>query len=119
MPDSLAMIARMLATQPETTRLSPPEELAFRVWALKNGIRDLDHPDSKYDYRGYWKNVAAKGGNGTQMMADGLHFTDTYKQHGHPSFSAESQYSRGLWDGGQWLDDTTLMPPPVPSHKRR
>lgn len=99
----------------ETTRLSPREEAAFRMWALQNSIRDVDHPQSRYDYRGYWKDIASRGGDATKMYDDGLHFPDIYKQHGHPSFSVESQYSRGLWDGGQWLGDV-LVGPPMPSH---
>lgn len=113
----LADLLRMIATPPETTALPPREEAAFQMWALQNGIRDVDHPESRYDYRGYWKDIAARGGDATKMYDDGLHFPDTYKQHGHPSFSVESQYSRGLDDGGQWLGET-LIPPPVPSHRR-
>lgn len=102
----------------ERTKLTPREESAFQLWALQNQIRDLDHPQSLYDYRGYWRDVASRGGNHTQMQPDGLHFTDTYKQHGHPSFSVESQYSRGLQDGGQWLPGDVLMAPPMPSHQQ-
>lgn len=112
-PDTLAMLMRMLSAAPETTRLSPSDELAFRVWALKNGITDMDQPQSHYDYRGYWK------ANGNAPIRFGVdHFTDTYKQHGHPTFSVESQYSRGLQDGGQWLTEDVQMPAPMPSHRK-
>lgn len=95
----------------ENTVLSPDDEQAFRQWIAQNNIHDLDHPDSHYDYRGFWKQTqGAPHPPGSEM-----HFPDTFKQHGHPSFSVESRYSRGLQDGGQWLGDT-LIPPPMPSH---
>lgn len=82
------------------------------MWALQNKIADVDAPQSRYDYRGYWKE------HGNAPIRFGVdHFTDTYKQHGHPLFSAESKYSRGLQDGGQWIGEDTLIPPPVPSHR--
>ena len=95
----------------EQTSLTPTEEQFFYRWIRDNRITDLDQPDSYYDYRGYWKE------HGSEPIRFGIdHFTDTYKQHGHPTFSAESQYSRGLQDGGQWLGET-LIPPPVPAHR--
>lgn len=101
----------------ERTVLSPEDERQFLAWVRANGIQDLDHPDSHYDYRGYWKAVASKGQDVRQMNAqDGrLHYPDTFKQHGHPTFSVESQYSRGLQDGGRWIGDT-LVAPPMASH---
>ena len=106
-------LASLLTTQPEVTRLPPREEVAFRMWALQNGITDIDRPGSHYDYRGYFKEF---GGAPIRFGVD--HFTDTYKQHGHPTFSAESQYSRGLQDGGQWLPGDVLVDPPMASHRR-
>jgi hypothetical protein len=104
----------------ETTQLSPLEAILFQKWIADNGVQDLDHPDSHYDYRGYWKNVANKGDNRTQLMNDGLHFTDQYKQHGHPTFSVESQYSKGPFDGGMWAGDVYLpqMTPAI-GHTRK
>lgn len=96
--------------RPETTPLTPREEAAFQQWALASGIRDVDSPHSRYDYRGYWKAVASQGGDQTKQYADGPHFPDTYKQHGHPSFSVESQYSAGPWDGGRWLGEDYVPP---------
>lgn len=90
----------------ERTALTPADELTFQLWARRNGIRDVDHPQSFYDYRGYWKSVASKGGDQRQTYADGPHFPDTYKQHGHPTFSVESQYSAGPWDGGRWRGES-------------
>lgn len=90
----------------ERTPLTPAEEAAFQAWAKQNGVTDVDHPQSRYDYRGYWKSVASTGGDQRKAYDDGLHFPDTYKQHGHPSFSVESQYSAGPWDGGRWLGES-------------
>ena len=97
----------------ETTTLSPGAEAAFRKWVAANRIADVDHPDSHYDYRGYFQE------HGAAPMQFGVdHFTDTYKQHGHPTFSQESQYSRGMADGGMWLNDTTLLQQPKMTRSR-
>ncbi len=100
----------------ETTILTPAEERAFRVWAKENKIVGVDHPDSHYDMRGYWKDIASKGGSEMKINAQDhkLHFPDTYKQHGHPTFSQESRYSRGPADGGMWVGDPaeTLLEQP-------
>ena len=93
---------------PETTPLTPTQEKSFQAWARANQITDVDHPDSFYDYRGFWK---ATGG--PKMTFGEVHFPDTFKQHGHPTFSQESQYSRGFWDGGMWVDDQYLAQPPM------
>ena len=98
---------------PERTRLSLDDEVKFQRWAVINGIRDVDHPDSHYDYRGYWKST-----NGSPIDPN-QHFPDTFKQHGHPTFSIESQYSRGPYDGGLWNDDVFIPQlNPVISHRR-
>ena len=94
----------------EDTPLTADEEREFRSWALFNGVRDVDHPESHYDYRGYWKKVARSGQDQRKAYDDGLHFPDTYKKHGHPTFSVESQYSTGPGDGGRW-DGETFVPP--------
>lgn len=116
MPRKLADLIRPMASHlpqsTEVTRLSPPEEMAFQQWAAANQIADANDPRSQYDYRGYFKEF---GGAPVRFGVD--HFTDTYKQHGHPTFSVESQYSRGLQDGGQWLSDDVQIGPPLPSHK--
>jgi hypothetical protein len=92
---------------PEITTLTAPEETAFQQWAATNQITDVDHPDSHYDYRGYFK---ATGGTPMQFGVD--HFPDTFKQHGHPTFSVESQYSKGALDGGRWEGETFVAPVP-------
>jgi hypothetical protein len=89
----------------ERTVLSPDEEQRFRAWVATNQISDVDHPDSHYDYRGYWKE------HGDTPITFGTdHFTDTYKQHGHPTFSVESQYSAGPFDGGRWRGEQFVPP---------
>lgn len=85
----------------DTTVLTPEDESRFRQWIQANGITDLDHPDSHYDYRGFWK--ATQGAS--HPPGSELHFPDTFKQHGHPTFSVESQYSSGPNDGGHWVND--------------
>lgn len=89
----------------ETTILNPLEEQLFLRWIKQNNISDLDHPDSLYDYRGYWKE------HGDTPIKFGVdHFPDTWKQHGHPTFSRESQYSTGAYDGGRWGPNDTYLP---------
>lgn len=97
----------MPAVTRDVTPLSPDEERAFWAWAQANGIRDVDHPDSHYDYRGFWKQTQGAA----HPPGAELHFPDTFKQHGHPTFSQESQYSRGPWDGGLWQGETFLPQP--------
>jgi hypothetical protein len=96
----------------ERTPLTPNEEAQFQQWVLDNKIPDVDNPDSHYDYRGFWRSTRGAA----HPPGSALHFPDTFKQHGHPTFSVESQYSRGLQDGGRWLSDDVQMGPPEPSH---
>lgn len=98
----------------EETFLSPLQEVLFRRWIAANkdvpGIQGWDQPDARYDIRGFFADK--------ERLADwkpGDHGPDTYKQHGHPTFSVESKYSRGLQDGGQWIGEA-LIDPPMPSH---
>lgn len=89
----------------ETTVLRPEQEAGFRKWLKTNNVRDLDHPDSHYDYRGAYLAGEGRG-------ADSGHFTDRFKQHGHPTFSTQSQYSTGPKDGGDWIGDDYLPSAP-------
>lgn len=99
MPQTPTADAPHIPTERETTRLSPFEEVLFKAWATKSGIEDLDS-EGKYDYRGFWKD------NGPVNYRWGQdHLPDTYKQHGHPTFSVESKYSKGSYDGGRWIGD--------------
>ncbi len=79
----------------EVTSLPPGSGAGFDNWIRQNNVRDLDNPDSHYDYRGAYTGGVGRG-------ADSGHFPDTYKQHGHPTFSIESQYSKNSNDGGTW-----------------
>lgn len=94
----------------ETTRLAPEDETKFAAWVRQNGVADVDDPRSHYDYRGYWRDIASQGGDQTKAYEDGLHFPDTYKQHGHPTFSVESRYSAGPEDGGEWNGEQFVSP---------
>lgn len=81
----------------ETTTLSPSEEEQFQAWARANKIKDANDPAANYDYRGFWRE---SGGAKVRFGVD--HFPDKFKQHGHETFSVESQYSSGAGDGGRW-----------------
>lgn len=85
----------------EVTALTPAEEDTYRRWLKASQITDAESPDAHYDYRGYFKET-----NGAAVpMSTDRHFPDTYKQHGHPTFSVESKYSKGANDGGRWEGD--------------
>ncbi len=87
---------------PETTKLSPLEEQLFLRWVRDNQINDVDAPESRYDYRGFFLSG--------EPHRIGDHFPDTFKQHGHPTFSVESKYSTGPGDGGRWIGDKFVPP---------
>lgn len=102
----------------ERTDLSPLEEPRFRAWARQSNVTDVDAPDSYYDYRGLYKEL---GGKPVPISPD-RHFPDTYKTHGHPTFSIESQYSTGPDDGGSWQGETYVpagTKPKIPSIRER
>lgn len=82
-------------TNGEQTQLSAQQQPGFQHWLQQNHVSDLDNPDSHYDYRGAYAGGVGRG-------ASTGHFPDTYKQHGHPTFSIESQYSKNSNDGGSW-----------------
>lgn len=92
------------------TPLSPQEEQAFRGWAAGNKVPfNADDPNSDYDMRGYWKDVAAGGTDARQRNDnDGrMHFPDTYKTPFHSSFSNESKYA--LPTAPRWANDHQLV----------
>lgn len=105
----------------ETTKLDPLQEALFLRWIDHNkdapGIRGWEEPDTFYDIRGFWNDKEALG-----QWKPGDHGPDIYKQHGHPTFSVESKYSRGLQDGGQWIpnspDERGLIGPLMAAHKK-
>lgn len=81
---------------PYQTKLSNPEEVKFQQWVKSNNVpMEDDGPQASYDMRGYWKDIASKGQNQTEInpVDKLLHFPDTYKTPYHPTFSNESKYA--------------------------
>jgi hypothetical protein len=105
---------RWPGANPYTTPLSPIDEAKFRFWVEKqralanNGDKGVasvvakwqDVPDSDYDMRGFWQDLASQGAATSESKWDGAHLTDTYKTPYHRSFSRYSQYSPS--DGPDW-----------------
>lgn len=87
-------VQAMVQTQSEITPIPKEREAEFREWVRTHNIKDLDHPNSHYDYRGAFLARVEPDAQG--------HWPDTFKQHGHESFTVESQYSKGPQDGGHW-----------------
>jgi hypothetical protein len=85
--------------------LAPAEEAQFQAWVQANknapGVKNWDAPDAHYDMRGFFHDKPALA-----AWTPGAHFPDTYKQHGHETFSVESKYSKGPGDGGTWKGNT-------------
>jgi hypothetical protein len=100
MQQDAAQSGQLPGAADETTRLSPEEEQGFQAWAKRQNVRDVDHPDSHYDYRGFYQENPS-----ADIVGGRDHFPDTYKQHGHPTFSTESKYSKAFDDGGYWEGD--------------
>lgn len=98
--------------QSEVTPIPPAQEAAFRAWLQRNRVTDLDEPDAFYDYRGAF--MAGLNRDGPTQ-----HWPDTFKQHGHPTFSVESKYSAGPDDGGHWDGDTFIPPRPAMPAKKK
>lgn len=87
-----------------TTKLTSKEEKEFKAWYNKvasyKGLNpNPDSPDQYYDYRGFWKNE-----DRDKILTDNaeVHFFDTYKKPGHPTFSNQSKYSTDKTPGGSW-----------------
>lgn len=100
-----------LLASPEITSLPEDKQAAFSDWLKANNVTDLDAPDSFYDYRGAFLAGINRGLLG--------HWPDTYKQHGHPTFSVESQYSAGPGDGGRWDGERFVPADPDTAGLRR
>lgn len=95
---------------PYTTKLSPDEELKFRLWAADPKNNSMQYLASKfpdYDMRGFWK--AMVSGDPNAKRGGNLHFPDTYKTPYHRSFSNESKYA--LPDAPHWVDDYRQVDP--------
>lgn len=94
------------SSPPEVTPIPKAKASAFQAWVKKNKIADLDNPETYYDYRGAFLAGLNRGKDG--------HWPDTFKQHGHPTFSVESQYATpNDPTAGHWNGDT-YVPPPAP-----
>lgn len=80
---------------PEVTDLGDREP-AFQTWLAGHSVdgHSIDPTQGQYDYRGAFN-------AGVEPDASG-HWPDTFKQHGHPTFSNESQYSERPGEGGSW-----------------
>jgi len=99
---------RPLPSAAERTPLTREEEAQFQQWYASRAKKlnlnpDPDAPDQFYDYRGAFKHRIEPDAEG--------HWPDTFKQHGHETFSQESIYSRGEDDGGTWRGDTFVPAP--------
>ena len=86
----------------ETTVVPAGLQPQFLRWLVRNKVEDLDAPDSFYDYRGAFL-------AGINRDRKTQHWPDTFKQHGHPTFSVESMYAfpddpeAGHWDGETYI----------------
>lgn len=76
---------------PYRTNLDFGDELGYQQFLIKNNLRDDNRFNSTYDMRGYYKKFGSGGGE-TEMMPDGMHFTDEFKTPFHPTYSTESKY---------------------------
>lgn len=92
------------------TKLTANEEEKFIKWvetaSLRNR-RNIGDDLESYDLRGFWKN-----GNKEDVLSFALggHAPDTWKKPNHPTFSKESIYSVGEYEGGDWLSETEFSP---------
>lgn len=117
-PAALARNAQFAKPGQYNTALPPTQEAQFRDWLTKNNV-PFDPSASgpqDYDMRGYYKDVASKGGNetGVNPVDKKLHFPDTYKTPYHESFSAESKFATESnpfkWRGETLIDERTGTP---------
>jgi hypothetical protein len=95
--------------QQRLTRLSPPQEELFQMWARANRVPITDD----YDMRGFWLHRGeAEAGSTVVNPNDGqLHYPDTYKTPLHDSFSAESIYADPRTNPPRWNDRDQLVLP--------
>jgi len=91
------------------TELTPIEKIHYKLW-LEAGFgnpRDI----GVYDIQGYWKSGQWKNNTDPDN-----HGTDTFKKPNHPTFSAESKYSKqkggSEYIGGMWREDGGFMAGP-------
>ena len=91
------------------TKLTPKEESDFKLWytRLANYRETSDNPDNPenyFDIRGEWRKYPEERESWFTKPKD-AHFTDEFKQPGHPTFSDGSIYSSKETPGGVWRQD--------------
>lgn len=91
------------------TELTPIEKIHYKLW-LEAGFgnpRDI----GVYDLQGYWKSGQWKNNTDPDN-----HGSDEFKKPNHPTFSAESKYSKqkggSEYIGGVWREDGGFMAGP-------
>lgn len=79
----------------DLTVLPPDQEVRFQQWVEDNKVPFDPSPNADYDMRGYWKDIASRGQNSTEVNAfdNEVHYPDTYKTPFHKSFSRESKFA--------------------------
>lgn len=117
-----ALYSPFATTGPYVTKLSLPQERAFRKWVAKYRVpfnaAAGQGAVSDYDMRGFWK--ATKG-----RPYRGGHFPDTYKTPYDTTFSAESRYATRSnpfrWVGQNLVDtrDGTVVFSPAKAQNER
>lgn len=93
---------------PYDTKLSPPEETAFKIWKRQNAPNDTGED---YDLRGAFK-------SGLSADPQTQHWDDTFKKPNHPTFSNFSQYAKdpdvgytaGTWNGDEYVPSPVTTP---------
>lgn len=93
--------------QSQLTRLPPPQEELFQMWARANRVPITDD----YDMRGFWLHRGEQGEGGTAINPnDGeLHYPDTYKTPLHESFSGESRFANPQTHPPRWNERGQLV----------
>ena len=92
------------------TPLMGNDEVKFRDWVASHKVPfDPDDPDSDYDMRGYWNEVARDGDKPQSINPNDAkpHWPDDYKTPFHETFSKESKYA--LPNAPSWTDDDKLV----------
>ena len=95
-------------TENFNTQLTPEEEAAFIEWAKERSKaqgRDVLMDLGSYDMRGLFKEGVLGGNKELYDEATG-HSSDKFKKPFHPTFSNESIYSTGEYEGGKWADNS-------------
>ena len=92
------------------TKLNPSDELDFQTWyalmAARFGLNpNPDDPLHYYDYRGAYQGGIRPSLNSIDNQ---MHWPDTYKVPGHPTFSVESKYYKPGMKAGRWQGENFI-----------